>query len=388
MFTELYKSAQTHLAKGGWYVEANMNSGKMTWPTFSALQGFWPSIQVLWGDVDRAAFTTDRFYSLWIKYGLLPERYRLDYQTVEHANPGYPLRPEFVESLFYMQEATGGSKWLEMGRDVLSSLEASCWAQCGYATVLDVRNHTQQDLMPSYFLAETAKYLFLLFDHPDLTPLSVPKESSHPAFEPGTEHPMFSHREQELRREMRLLAGAGGEDQMGNGRFVGWANGRMESRDGWVFNTEGHALPLARLQELSRDSRSQAEGSWISKLTVANLSTRFWSALPKFESEKSLGGISEFELRQSCTPAVTYGANKDVCGMTPEYGELDGYHQLVEDVFGGARLAKLAVEKNGNIIRACLLYTSDAADEEDSVDLGGRRIIKKKKREKTGRIGI
>eukprot|EP00658_Telonema_sp_P-2_P049211 TRINITY_DN37422_c0_g1_i1.p1 TRINITY_DN37422_c0_g1~~TRINITY_DN37422_c0_g1_i1.p1 ORF type:complete len:116 (-),score=18.93 TRINITY_DN37422_c0_g1_i1:77-424(-) len=31
--------------------------------------------------------------------------------------------------------------------------------------------------------------------------------------------------------------------------------------------------------------------------------------------------------------------------------------------------------------RTCLLYTSDAADEEDSVDLGGRRIIKKKKKE-------
>ena len=29
----------------------------------------------------------------------------------------------------------------------------------------------------------------------------------------------------------------------------------------------------------------------------------------------------------------------------------------------------------------CLLYTSDAADEEDSVDLGGRRIIEKKKKE-------
>ena len=37
--------------------------------------------------------------------------------------------------------------------------------------------------------------------------------------------------------------------------------------------------------------------------------------------------------------------------------------------FGG--LAQLA--------RACLLYTSDAADERSSVDLGGRRIIKKKK---------
>ena len=31
-------------------------------------------------------------------------------------------------------------------------------------------------------------------------------------------------------------------------------------------------------------------------------------------------------------------------------------------------------------IEACLLYTSDAADERSSVDLGGRRIIKKKKR--------
>src|SRR5665648_1274102 len=30
--------------------------------------------------------------------------------------------------------------------------------------------------------------------------------------------------------------------------------------------------------------------------------------------------------------------------------------------------------------KICLLYTSDAADEEDSVDLGGRRIIKKKKK--------
>src|SRR5674536_331547 len=32
----------------------------------------------------------------------------------------------------------------------------------------------------------------------------------------------------------------------------------------------------------------------------------------------------------------------------------------------------------GRPYKVCLLYTSDAADEEDSVDLGGRRIIKKK----------
>ena len=39
------------------------------------------------------------------------------------------------------------------------------------------------------------------------------------------------------------------------------------------------------------------------------------------------------------------------------------------------------VSKNGNLLLniGCLLYTSDAADERSSVDLGGRRIIKKKK---------
>ena len=37
--------------------------------------------------------------------------------------------------------------------------------------------------------------------------------------------------------------------------------------------------------------------------------------------------------------------------------------------------------KLGIFNRSCLLYTSDAADERSSVDLGGRRIIKKKKTE-------
>ena len=43
-----------------------------------------------------------------------------------------------------------------------------------------------------------------------------------------------------------------------------------------------------------------------------------------------------------------------------------------------------AVKRSCRYFRSCscLLYTSDAADERSSVDLGGRRIIKKKKQEK------
>ena len=40
-----------------------------------------------------------------------------------------------------------------------------------------------------------------------------------------------------------------------------------------------------------------------------------------------------------------------------------------------------AAQRFDSLLTACLLYTSDAADERSSVDLGGRRIIKKKPHE-------
>ena len=46
-------------------------------------------------------------------------------------------------------------------------------------------------------------------------------------------------------------------------------------------------------------------------------------------------------------------------------------HRHLENLY--SLCAKLPNDRN------CLLYTSDAADERSSVDLGGRRIIKKKK---------
>ena len=46
---------------------------------------------------------------------------------------------------------------------------------------------------------------------------------------------------------------------------------------------------------------------------------------------------------------------------------------------GFASNTQVRVRLNRNTPNTCLLYTSDAADEEDSVDPGGRRIIKKKK---------
>src|SRR5664279_3815103 len=51
-------------------------------------------------------------------------------------------------------------------------------------------------------------------------------------------------------------------------------------------------------------------------------------------------------------------------------------HDLIQSIFKGfaINVERVVITELKN---SCLLYTSDAADEEDSVDLGGRRIIKK-----------
>ena len=77
---------------------------------------------------------------------------------------GYPLRPESVESIFYLHKATGDPVWLSMGIDVLVSLQTINKAQCGYAATKNVASRVLDDRMDSYFLAETLKYLYLLFD--------------------------------------------------------------------------------------------------------------------------------------------------------------------------------------------------------------------------------
>src|SRR5664279_4283213 len=67
-----------------------------------------------------------------------------------------------------------------------------------------------------------------------------------------------------------------------------------------------------------------------------------------------------------------FASRVPVAGSAYTYSYVS-FGEVIAWVIGWALILEYAV---GNV---CLLYTSDAADEEDSVDLGGRRIIKKKK---------
>jgi ER degradation enhancer, mannosidase alpha-like 3 len=55
---------------------------------------------------------------------------------------------------------------VKVGRDALRALQKFARVPCGYAAVKDVRTSAHEDRMDSFVLAETLKYLFLLFAEP------------------------------------------------------------------------------------------------------------------------------------------------------------------------------------------------------------------------------
>ncbi|KAL4066005.1 glycoside hydrolase family 47 protein [Scleroderma citrinum] len=76
----------------------------------------------------------------------------------------YLLRPETVESLYLMWRTTGDERWRERGWEIFQSIDKHTRTKYGYASVHGVSNKpTMVNEMPSYFLAETLKYLYLLF---------------------------------------------------------------------------------------------------------------------------------------------------------------------------------------------------------------------------------
>ena len=82
-------------------------------------------------------------------------------------SPGYPLRPEIIESTYYLYHYTGDPKYLAMGRTYLDNIEKYCRTDIAFAELSDVRTKKKADMMESFFFAETLKYLYLLFAPPD-----------------------------------------------------------------------------------------------------------------------------------------------------------------------------------------------------------------------------
>ncbi|XP_051048332.1 ER degradation-enhancing alpha-mannosidase-like protein 2 isoform X2 [Phodopus roborovskii] len=118
------------------------------------------------GDIDNAMRTFLNYYTVWKQFGGLPEFYNIPQGYTVEKREGYPLRPELIESAMYLYRATGDPTLLELGRDAVESIEKISKVECGFATIKDLRDHRLDNRMESFFLAETVKYLYLLF-HPN-----------------------------------------------------------------------------------------------------------------------------------------------------------------------------------------------------------------------------
>ncbi|KAJ2393899.1 mannosyl-oligosaccharide alpha-1,2-mannosidase [Coemansia sp. RSA 2603] len=133
--------------------------------------------------------------------GLAPELVHVRHHTLPSIDPrdllhpsgdllAYPadrhslLRPETVESLFILWRITGEVRWRELGWRVFEAFER--WARLheGYAGLRDVTEVPPRriDRLETFWLAETLKYLYLLFDDEDTVPLTqyVFNTEAHP----------------------------------------------------------------------------------------------------------------------------------------------------------------------------------------------------------------
>jgi mannosidase alpha-like ER degradation enhancer 2 len=152
--------------RGGelWYGHADMTTGKRAKTTYGALDAFFPAILVLAGDLKRAERLQDSGFKMWMKHGVEPEVF--NYQTMEVEHAAYHLRPEIVESNYYLYQSTGDEKYLRMGKTFFDDFVRYCKTEAGYAVLKSVVTKEKSDTMHSFLFAETFKYYYLLFAPP------------------------------------------------------------------------------------------------------------------------------------------------------------------------------------------------------------------------------
>ncbi|KAF7488552.1 ER degradation-enhancing alpha-mannosidase-like protein 3 [Sarcoptes scabiei] len=164
-FNRHYAGIMKYVSYGPFLIDVHMHRPHNQAKNFmDSLLAFWPGLQVLKGDLKPAIETHEILYKITQKHNFLPEAFTTDLKI--HW-PHHPLRPEFIESTYFLYLATKDEHYLEVGRDTLRSLQNFTKVSCGYAAVNDVRTKNKEDRMDSFFLSETLKYLYLLFSRPN-----------------------------------------------------------------------------------------------------------------------------------------------------------------------------------------------------------------------------
>ncbi|GAM26623.1 hypothetical protein SAMD00019534_097980 [Acytostelium subglobosum LB1] len=118
------------------------------------------------------------------KSGLGPETFEFtkDGRQLPTA-PNFIQRPETVESIFILYRFTGDPMYQDWGWQIFKAIEQHCRVETGYVGLKDTNNPSKKDdLQQSFFMAETLKYLYLLFEDSEMIPLDkyVFNTEAHP----------------------------------------------------------------------------------------------------------------------------------------------------------------------------------------------------------------
>lgn len=198
-FLSAYGGIFNESRSGEWYGDVDYHRGQSIGMSvrrvFESLMAFYPGMQVLLGELTPAARSLNSFFLVREYLGFLPERFNYAYWKVDAGGGEHFLRPELLESAYFMHRATKGfqhqfrngtddsfmdtSGWQWAADFALHALERSTKTVCGYASLRSVSPTTTGDIdnedqpfstrnlkneMPSFFLSETLKYLYLTFD--------------------------------------------------------------------------------------------------------------------------------------------------------------------------------------------------------------------------------
>jgi ER degradation enhancer, mannosidase alpha-like 2 len=200
----------THTRRGPWFMEMSLH-GHLIHPLHNSLASFYPGNIALSGmDVEEAVETCMATHFIMKRQGGIPEGFHLGASAVQAGQQGFPLRPEHAESIYMLYRLSGDPVYLEMGKEFALMLWTRTATRCGFAALNDCTlppgDSKYTDAMESFVLSETLKYLFLLFDE---------KNALHKVYTPND------------------ATNIEAED--------GDAGDKPAS---WIFNTEGHPLPV------------------------------------------------------------------------------------------------------------------------------------------------
>jgi ER degradation enhancer, mannosidase alpha-like 2 len=143
-----------------WYGQVDMNTGVRSGTMFGALEAFFPAVLCLNKDIATAKRLERSCYQMWNVHSIEPES--MNYTTMKADDKHYVLRPEIIESAYYLSQYTKAPSYKVMGTVFFKDLVHRCRTEIAFAALKDVTTGEKMDQMESFVFAETMKYLYLL----------------------------------------------------------------------------------------------------------------------------------------------------------------------------------------------------------------------------------